>query len=258
MDELSERKCMENIKKFESETIGNLRTAIDEIGRPVFCLKDACSILEIKNPSDAKTRLKQNGIVKLDSATKGGRQSLLYVTEGNLYRLIFQSRKEEASLFMDWVTDEILPALRKFGRYDVTSIQASSEVALSFLEQYQEMIVKTSILEKIQQECLEARTYIKRCLGSGNLKDLYDVPLLLGIKGVGITELLRILRAKRILQENNLPFEEYIDKGWFRVDTHTYNDKTAGIVSNVRVYCYKTGINNIERILKEYSGGKYV
>ena len=53
------------VKTFNSDVFGSLRTAYDQYGRPVVCLKDACAILDIKNPSDAKTRLKADGIVRL-------------------------------------------------------------------------------------------------------------------------------------------------------------------------------------------------
>ena len=93
---------MENkngLTTFESAAFGNLRTALDEKNNPLFCLKDACSILEIKNPSDVKKRLDSKGIIKLDNPESKKAGKLLFVSEGNLYRLIFQSRKEEAEGF---------------------------------------------------------------------------------------------------------------------------------------------------------------
>lgn len=95
----------------KSETFGNLRTALDEENNPLFCLKDACAILDIKNPSDAKTRLHESGIRKLDNPTskKGGQ--LIFISEANLYRLIFQSRKPEAENFVSWVVEDVLPKI---------------------------------------------------------------------------------------------------------------------------------------------------
>ena len=99
------------IKTFISDSLGSLRTAYDNYGRPVICLKDACSILDIKNPSDAKGRLKASGVVRLTQTDGKKFHNYLYITEDNLYRLIFQSRKEEAVLFMDWVTEVVLPSI---------------------------------------------------------------------------------------------------------------------------------------------------
>ena len=100
------------VSLFENDTLGSLRTTIDDYGRPVFCLKDACTILDIKNPSDAKKRLKSSGVIRITKLDSNGKfNNYLYVTESNLYKLIFQSRKEEAQQFVDWVTEVILPQI---------------------------------------------------------------------------------------------------------------------------------------------------
>ena len=67
-------------KTFVSDSFGNLRTAVDNYGRPVFCLKDACAILEIKNPSDASKRLRKSGVVRLKANDGKKNNSFLYIT----------------------------------------------------------------------------------------------------------------------------------------------------------------------------------
>ena len=248
---------MENkITLFESGSIGSLRTTIDELGRPVFCLKDACNILDIKNASDTKKRLKSSGVVRISQTKDGKFNNYLYVTEANLYRLIFQSKKDEAQVFIDWVTEDILPAIRKSGRYDIQSITKNPEIASSFLDSYNEFSARIAILEKDQKETQEVKIYVKRALDSKALKDLYDVPAILNIHGIGITEVLSVLRNSGVLDSENMPLQEYVDKGWFRVDTHSYQDKTAGTVVHKRVFCYKLGINQIRKLLDKFAGGK--
>ena len=239
----------------KSETFGNLRTALDEENNPLFCLKDACAILDIKNPSDAKTRLHESGIRKLDNPTskKGGQ--LIFISESNLYRLIFQSRKPEAENFVSWVVEDVLPKIRKFGRYDVKLIQNNESTAIAFLEEFNALKTKNEILLKEKEETKEMKDYIKRNLDSGVLKDLYDVPTILGIN-LATAEVFKILRAKGVLDSNNEPAQVYIDKGCFRVDTHTYTDKLGALVMKKRTYCYKSGINLIKKTLEEYAGGK--
>lgn len=245
------------VSLFENDTLGSLRTTIDDYGRPVFCLKDACTILDIKNPSDAKKRLKSSGVVRITKLDSNGKfNNYLYVTESNLYKLIFQSRKEEAQQFVDWVTEVILPQIRKYGRYDLKSITESNETAMAFLDSYNEFQTRIAILERNEQETKEARTYVKRALDSNVLKDLYDVPAILNIPGIGITEVLKVLRDNSVIDESNMPYQEYVDKGWFRVDTHSYVDKTAGTVIHKRVFCYKVAINQIRKMLDKMAGGK--
>ena len=245
------------VSLFENDTLGSLRTTIDDYGRPVFCLKDACTILDIKNPSDAKKRLKSSGVVRITKLDSNGKfNNYLYITESNLYKLIFQSRKEEAQQFVDWVTEVILPQIRKYGRYDLKSITESNETAMAFLDSYNEFQTRIAILERNEQETKEARTYVKRALDSNVLKDLYDVPAILNIPGIGITEVLKDLRDNSVIDESNMPYQEYVDKGWFRVDTHSYVDKTAGTVIHKRVFCYKVAINQIRKMLDKMAGGK--
>ena len=245
------------VSLFENDTLGSLRTTIDDYGRPVFCLKDACTILDIKNPSDAKKRLKSSGVVRITKLDSNGKfNNYLYITESNLYKLIFQSRKEEAQQFVDWVTEVILPQIRKYGRYDLKSITENNETAMAFLDSYNEFQTRIAILERNEQETKEARTYVKRALDSNVLKDLFDVPAILNISGIGITEVLKVLRDNAIIDESNMPYQEYVDKGWFRVDTHSYVDKSAGTVIHKRVFCYKVAINQIRRMLDKMAGGK--
>lgn len=248
---------MENkITLFESGSIGSLRTTIDELGRPVFCLKDACNILDIKNASDTKKRLKSSGVVRISQTKDGKFNNYLYVTEANLYRLIFQSKKDEAQVFIDWVTEDILPAIRKSGRYDIQSITKNPEIASSFLDSYNEFQTRIAILEKNEKETKEARTYFKRALDSYVLRDLFDVAEIIGIAGIATSDILKLLRSNHVLDHENMPYQEFIDKGWFRVDTHSYQDKTAGTVTHKRVFCYKVAINQIRKMLDKYAGGK--
>ena len=109
---------MNDLQIFNSEEFGEVRTAVvnDE---PMFCLADICRVLEIKNVSDCKSRLRQKGIVTTDTLTNGGKQKMIFIDESNLYKTIFQSRKESAERFTDWVTGEVLPSIRKAGSYSM-------------------------------------------------------------------------------------------------------------------------------------------
>lgn len=90
---------------------------------PWFCLADAASILSIKNVSQLSSQLDEKGISKTYTLTDGGKQQLIFVNEPNLYRVIFRSNKPEAKQFQDWVFNEVLPEIRKTGRYDHPTIR---------------------------------------------------------------------------------------------------------------------------------------
>ena len=108
---------MNNLQIFSSEEFGEIRTVIID-GEPWFCMTDICKALEISNTSQAKTRLNADGVITNEVIDSIGRkQNANFVNEPNMYKLIFQSRKESAERFTDWVTSEVLPAIRKTGSY---------------------------------------------------------------------------------------------------------------------------------------------
>lgn len=89
-------------------------------GEPWFVAKDVCQALGVEKYRDAVNRLdddEKGCPVVVD--TPGGLQSMTAVNESGLYNLIFQSRKAEARAFRKWVTGEVLPTLRKTGRYEL-------------------------------------------------------------------------------------------------------------------------------------------
>ena len=106
---------MNEVKLFENEEFGQVRTAIID-DEPMFCL------LEIANVGNVKARLSEKGIRSMDTLTNGGKQSMTFINESNLYKTIFQSRKESAERFSDWVTSEVLPSIRKHGIYATDNV----------------------------------------------------------------------------------------------------------------------------------------
>lgn len=89
------------------------------MGEPWFVANDLCAVLALSNPRDALAKLDEDerGVALTD--TLGGQQSMNIVSESGLYNLIFRSRKEEAQRFRRWVTGEVLPSIRKHGRYEL-------------------------------------------------------------------------------------------------------------------------------------------
>lgn len=107
---------MNDLQIFNSDEFGEVRTVLVE-NEPMFCLTDICKALQLTQPSKVKERLSEKGVRSIPTLTKGGEQKLLYINESNLYKTIFQSRKESAERFTEWVTSEVLPSIRKIGSY---------------------------------------------------------------------------------------------------------------------------------------------
>lgn len=119
---------MSGLTVFENPEFGELRTA--EInGETWFCLADVCRPLGIR-ANDCRTRLKEDGTDTIVTVDSSGRQNrMIFINEGNLYRAIFQSRKPEAERFTDWVTEEVLPALRRSGGYQIKPMSPAEQLA---------------------------------------------------------------------------------------------------------------------------------
>jgi prophage antirepressor-like protein len=122
---------MEEIKIFSNPQFGEIRTATNKAGEPLFCLSDLCKILDIKNPRDCKSRLNPKGVVTTDTPTSGGIQKMIFITESNFYKTVFQSRKPEAEYFTDWVTSEVLPSIRKTGGYMISKEDDTPETIMA-------------------------------------------------------------------------------------------------------------------------------
>ena len=95
-----------------------VRTIMGDGGEPWFVAKDVCSVLEIANHRDVVAQLdedEKDGVGIPDAI--GREQKTTIISESGLYALVFRSRKPQARAFSKWVRKEVLPALRRTGRY---------------------------------------------------------------------------------------------------------------------------------------------
>lgn len=119
---------MTNIIQFKFNT-QEVRTLADDKGEPWFAATDVCAVLGYRNAPDAVAKhCRGAGIAKRDIGVVTGKTAsgadsvqqigMTFINEGNLYRLIVKSRKPEAEKFEQLVMEEILPTIRKTGRYE--------------------------------------------------------------------------------------------------------------------------------------------
>ena len=90
--------------------------------QPYFAAKDVCMSLGLEQTSRATDGLDTDELVLLKVTSGGQKRDLQFVTESGLYALVFKSRKEAAKKFRKWVTSEVLPAIRRHGRYDALAL----------------------------------------------------------------------------------------------------------------------------------------
>lgn len=123
---------------------------------PWFVASDVCDILEIRNVSQALSRLDSDEIMSLDRESiitlndDPNTVRLSAISESGLYSLTLSSRKPQAKDFKRWVTREILPTIRKTGKYEIASTQPAIPQTLS------EALRFAADLEDQKQKLLEA------------------------------------------------------------------------------------------------------
>ncbi|WP_080948295.1 BRO family protein [Moraxella bovoculi] len=116
-----------SIFNFEKQTV---RTASNEQGEPLFCLRDVANILNISNAQQSRFNLDEAGVHKMYISYPSGSKQVTFISEPNLYRLIFRSNKKEAIKFQNWVFDEVLPQIRQTGMYHNYSLLAQYNNAI--------------------------------------------------------------------------------------------------------------------------------
>lgn len=230
---------MKDLKIFENNEFGEVRTTVID-DEPYFSLNDVCRILEIKNPRDAKSRLNLDGVGTTDGVDSLGRRTdVTMINESNLYKLIFQSRKPEAERFADWVTSEVLPAIRKHGAYmtdgvierTLTDPDYLIMLATNLKEEKAKRALAEAVNERNKPKVLFADTVSaskRSCLMGELAKMISQEAIRQGKldKKIGQNKLFAWMRNKGYLckggERRNQPKQTYIEQGLFEMKKGSY------------------------------------
>lgn len=117
------------IKNFDFNGFG-VRVITNAQDQVFFVAKDVCDVLGYSKASSTivQTHCKKEGVTKMVIPSDGGNQEQFLINEGNLYRLVLKSKKKEAEKFESWVCDEVLPAIRKTGRYETKALTPAEQL----------------------------------------------------------------------------------------------------------------------------------
>ena len=195
-----------------------VRTVIKE-GEPWFVAKDVSSVLEYRSANDMTRNLddeeKDTQVVR----TLGGEQLVSVINESGLYSAILKSRKPEAKAFKKWVTSEVLPSIRKQGKYEVKpTVPQSYSQALLEAGRLAAIVEQQELLMQEQKEALILAApkveYVDNFVERGNNRSLTDVAKELEISA---KELGRWLRQEGHAWKNKTPLrwkQTFIDSGY--------------------------------------------
>lgn len=258
---------MKDLKIFENNEFGEVRTAIID-GEPYFSLNDVCRVLEIVNPRNVKARLNGDGVHTMDGVDSLGRRTdVTMISEANLYKLVFQSRKPEAERFADWVTSEVLPAIRKHGAYMSEEVIEKTlsdpdyliRLATNLKEEKAKRMLAEAENERNKPKVLFADTVSassRSCLMGELAKMISQEAIRQGRidEKIGQNKLFAWMRNNGYLcksgERNNQPLQHYVEQGLFEMKKGSYVDsKGANVVTTTTKVTGKGQIYFINKFL---------
>ncbi len=210
-------------------------------GEPWFVANDICEVLCIKNARKAMSKIPEQHKGVTLSHTLGGRQQVNIVSEPGMYRLILRSNKPEAEPFIEWVTAEVLPAIRKTGSYCLAESPPDKVVDIRHFRStpspsgldIRYTLDLTRIILKPRRTSLRILERITGLQVADILEDMPDEV------SDATTDLLRMfvrMRCRPVSDEERVPLKDlhaaYVD--WFREAGH----KAGLLGSNKRLSAY--------------------
>ena len=148
---------MNNLQIFNSPEFGQVRT-IQQNGEPWFVGKDVAEILGYKDTSDAmKKHVDIEDKLTRRFADSGQNREMYIINESGLYSLILSSKMPKAKEFKRWVTSEVIPAIRKTGKYEAMAqaVPINDEPATDFTQlEFDQRIRIAAIIASCRRERL--------------------------------------------------------------------------------------------------------
>ena len=213
---------MEEIKIFENDEFGKVRI-VEIDNKTYFVANDIATALGYASPKNAVAR-HCKGVTETVLPSNGGIQSMKIITEGDIYRLIIRSKLPSAEKFESWIFDTVLPSIRKNGGYiqgqetmsDIEILAKSVLVAQRVIEEKDRKIAEQSALISEQKPLV---TFALNVSNAEQSMDLGEFAKIVNKKdwNLGRNKLFSWLRGNKIVMENNIPYQKYIDNGYFTI-----------------------------------------
>ena len=252
---------MENmIKTFVNEEFGTVRM-LDNNRKVMFCASDIAKSLGYRVPKDAISA-HCKGAVKHRLLTNGGYQEVKFIPEGDVYRLIAHSRLPVAERFEEWIFNEVLPTIRRTGGY-VGNEDLFLESYLPFADDAMKNLFRLNLMtirqlnEKIRRDEPLVQ-FANQVADTENIIDIGRMAKLANEENIriGRNTLFHWLKGRKILMTGNIPYQQFIDRGYFVVKESVYEHH--GMQKTYQqTYVTGKGQQYIIRLLKEYFGEGY-
>lgn len=156
--------------------------------KPWFVLKDVCAVLGISNPRMTAQRLDADEVNLADVIDSVGRhQETTVISESGLYNVILRSDKPEAKPFRKWVTNEVLPSIRKNGGYiagqeEMTPAEIMAKAVLLAQKTIADRDARIAALTEENAVLVPKGEYFDELVDVNSLMNFTDTAKALGVK----------------------------------------------------------------------------
>lgn len=237
---------MNELQIFNNSEFGQIRT-ITKDEKTYFVGNDVAKALGYVETSKA-IRTHCKGVSEMDIPTNGGIQKMKMITEGDIYRLVIKSQLPSAEKFENWIFDNVLPSIRKNGGYIANQENLTPEQIVANAL----VVAQNIILQKDRQikEMQPKADFFDCVADSKSAFSMNEVAKVLDYKGIGRNKLFEFLREQGILDRYNVPYQRYVDNGWFRVIEQKYMKDGEPIVTT-KTLVYQKGVDAIRKRLEK-------
>ena len=215
---------------FENEKFGEIRT-IEDNNKVLFCGSDIAKALGYAKPANAVSTHCKSVALKQGNDKLGRPQMMSFIPEGDVYRLITNSKLPSAQEFESWVFDEVLPSIRKHGLYAIDELIDNPDLLIKAMTALKEERDKNKQLTSVIEEQKPLVDFAKHVTDSADSIDIGELSKVIANENIkiGRNRLFEFLRGKKILMSNNEPYQRYVENGWMKtieiVKQTTYGTK---------------------------------
>lgn len=256
---------MTDLQIFNSPEFGAIRT-IEKDGEPWFVGKDVATALGYEKPTDAvrkHTDMEDRGISKME--TPSGIQEMTIINESGLYSLVLSSKLPTAKKFKRWVTNEVIPSIRKHGAYmtpeTLEKVLLSPDTLMQLAQNLKDEQEKRKALEAQIESQKPAVLFTGAVETSKTSILIGELAKMLKQNGINIGQnrLFAWMREKGYLikrkgTDYNMPTQRSMDMGLFEIKETTINNpdgsikisKTPKVTGKGQVYFINLFLNKEE------------
>lgn len=184
-----------------------------------------------------------------------------FIPENVFYRLAMKAKNEAAEHFQAKIADEVIPSIRKHGAYMTpetleaailnpdtmiqlcTMLKEEQEKRRKIESENQKLAIENEDM-KPKAEFYDTVTDSKDAISMAEVAKVLDY-------NIGRNKLFELLKKKKILDKSRVPYQRFVDAGYFRVIETKYTKPNGDVCINIKTLVLQKGIDYIRKVLNE-------